>query len=264
MLSALGALPSSGYSLGTRRKKAAALSYSPLAAYFSPDFMTAPDDQLVEALLLVFGGEGLGLFEAARPALDVLVVLRLAQRLQDPVAGGAGVGVVGIALDDQAESFHRLVVVAVVEEELAVLVDDGDDLLVVREQRGVEVGRLAEQAIPVGDLALAGSRSRWNRLADLLERAHGLEKGVLVVLADRLGLADGQVLASGVLVLAELEVEDVGAQVAQLGGVGRIGEVREVELVGLGGARVAILVDDLAGLLVGLRLPVHRLGQRCG
>ena len=44
-----------------------------------------------------------------------------------------------------------------------------------------------------------------------------------MVLADRLGLADGQVLAAGVFVFAELEVEDVGAQVAQLGGVGRVG-----------------------------------------
>ena len=220
------------------------------------------DDQLVEAILLVLGGEGLGLLEAARPALDVLVVLGLAERLQDAIAGGARVGIVGVALDDQAEPFDRLVVVAVVEEELPVLVDDGDDLLVVGEQRGVEVGRLAEQAIAVGDLALAGAGAvAGDRLADFFEGAHRLKERVLVVLADRLGLADGQVLAAGVLVLAELEVEDVGAQVAQLGGVGRVGEVGQVELIGLGGARVTILVDDLGRLLGLLRLGVHRLGQ---
>ena len=83
-----------------------------------------------------------------------------------------------------------------------------------------------------------------------------------MVLAHRLRLADRQVLAPGLLVFAQLEVEDVGAQVAQLGGVGRVGEVGEVELVGLGGARVAVLVDDLGRLLVLLRLGVHRLGQR--
>ncbi len=209
------------------------------------------DDQLVQAILLVLGGEGLGLLEAARPALDVLVVLGLAERLQDPVAGGAGVGIVGVTLDDQAEPLDRLVVVAVVEEELTVLVDDGDDLLVVGEQRGVEVGRLAEQAIAVGDLPLAGARAvAGDRFAHLFERPHRLQERVLVVLAHRLRLADGQVLAAGVLVFAELEVEDVGAQVAQLGGVGRLGEVGQVELIGLGGPRVTILVDDLGRLLV--------------
>src|SRR6266540_2446814 len=108
------------------------------------------DDQLVEPLLLVFGRERLGLLEPARPALDILVVLGLVERLQDPVAGRARVGIVGVSLDDQAEALHRLVVVAVVEEELTVLVDDGDDLLVLREQRRVEVGRLAEQAVALG------------------------------------------------------------------------------------------------------------------
>ncbi len=102
---------------------------------------------------------------------------------------------------------------------------------------------------------------RRQRLADLFERGHRLQQRVLVVLADGLGLADRQVLAPGVLVLAQLEVEDVGAQVAQLGGVGRVGEVRQIKVVRLGGARVAVAVDDLAGLLVLLRLAVHRLGQ---
>src|SRR5580704_6244812 len=53
------------------------------------------DDQLVEPLLLVARGEGLGLLEPPGPALDVLVVLGLAERLQDLVAGGARGGIAG-------------------------------------------------------------------------------------------------------------------------------------------------------------------------
>ncbi len=210
--------------------------------------------------MLVAGRESLRLLETARPALDVLVVLGFVQRLQDAIPGGARVGIVGIPFDDEAEAFHRLVVIAVVEEELTVLVDDGDDLFVVGEQGGVKVGRLAEQAIALGDLALAAAR-RASGLAHFLEGAHRLQQRVLVVLADRLGAAHGQVLASGILVLSELEVEDVGAEITKLGGIGRVGEVGQIELVRLRRPRVAILVDDLRRLLVLLRFAVHRLGD---
>jgi hypothetical protein len=83
-----------------------------------------------------------------------------------------------------------------------------------------------------------------------------------VVLPDGLRLRDGQILLPRRAQIAQLEEQDVGAQVAQLGGVLRVGELLQVKAVRLGGLPVAILVDDLRLLLVLLRLRVQLLRAR--
>src|SRR5690606_22485992 len=82
------------------------------------------DDEPIEPGLLGRRGERTGALELASPLLDVAEVLGPGERRQDPVAGGAGVGVVGVAGDDDAEALDRLVVLAAVIRQLTVLEDD--------------------------------------------------------------------------------------------------------------------------------------------
>ena len=133
------------------------------------------DHQLRQALLIGARLERRHLQQAARPPLDVLVVLGLGERLEDLVAGRRSDGCRRPALDDLAEPFDRLVVVAVVVEQLAVLEQDVGDLRIFRKQRRVQIDRLAHLPVRRDDLL-----ARVFLLAHLLVGADRVEQGLAV------------------------------------------------------------------------------------
>src|SRR5262249_171812 len=80
--------------LGHAQEEAGGLLVFARARVFLAGFEHRVDDQAIEPVLFVPGGKRLGLLETPRPGLDVLVVLALVERIEDLIAGRAGVRIV--------------------------------------------------------------------------------------------------------------------------------------------------------------------------